>query len=638
MNGYLSKPIEQRELLSEITRLLGRGAGAELSDAPALPTTSKDATTALEPANTVTSDADLSALLAAMEGEIDPLKPDQLPMSAGTTEMDEPEAPDPPSNSLGNEYDMATLAQEAIDCLPDGFAILDSELLPIMTNQVTRESFKAFHEAIAGGLSYREASFASRKIASPHASDEERWREVDTIQARLLSGESVELKTTPGRTFSLMIRPMSHRRYVAVSVDITGHAAREQELERSRHQAEAANHAKSAFLANMSHEIRTPLNGILGMAQVLVQGRITAAQREQAELILTSGKALKTILDDVLDLSKIEAGRMELALADQNLHDVLRRLVWLWQADAEEKGIGLRLDIDETVSAQHRFDAVRLGQCVSNLLSNAVKFTERGKITIRVSGESYPHGTAVSIAIADSGIGMNEETVRKLFEPFSQGEELIARRFGGTGLGLAITRKLAGLMGGDVTVASKPGSGSTFTLTFIARPLQGETGIRAPANRPKAQLPFPAHISRRPRHVLLVDDNALNRRVGNLFLKPEGYRITEAENGMEALARLAEDRFDIVLLDIHMPVLDGLATLKRIRASDKPWRNVPIIALTADAMSGDRERYLAEGMNGYISKPIEQRDLLAEIARLLGTERSELSRGDDVIAEVQGAQ
>ena len=625
MNGYLSKPIDQRELLAEITRLLGRAAGTELSEAlPVRPATVQNSAHApAEPSEAATSDADLSALLAAMDGEVSPRKAEPLPMGASAPVAYQPEMHTAPSTSVANEYDMATLAQEAIDCLPDGFAILDSEFLPIMTNHVMRKSFKAFYDAIDGGVSYREASFASSKIASPDASDEERWREVDTIQARFLSGEPVELKTAPGRTFLMTIRPMSHSRYVAVSVDITDHIAREQELERSRLQAEAAYHAKSAFLANMSHEIRTPLNGILGMAQVLVQGRITAAQREQAGLILTSGKALKTILDDVLDLSKIEAGRMELAPADQNLHDVLRRLARLWQADAEQKGILLRLDIDETLPAQHRFDAVRMSQCISNLLSNAIKFTERGEITIHASGEHHPKGTAISIEIADSGIGMRRETVEKLFEPFSQAEESIARRFGGTGLGLAITRKLARLMGGDVAVAgNKPGAGSTFKLTFIAHPAQGHTGTGATVAQPKAQMPVLAPKSRRAKHVLLVDDNALNRRVGNLFLKPEGYRITEAENGLEALARLAEDRFDIVLLDIHMPVLDGLATLKRIRASDKPWRNVPVIALTADAMSGDRERYLAEGMDGYISKPIEQRDLLAEIARLLGTGRS----------------
>ena len=175
-----------------------------------------------------------------------------------------------------------------------------------------------------------------------------------------------------------------------------------------------------------------------------------------------------------------------------------------------------------------------------------------------------------------------------------------------------ITRKLAQLMGGDVTVTSVEGKGSTFKLTFIAEPAQTEEAPSAAASGLK-----PA--KRRARHILLVDDNALNRRVAKLFLKPGGYCITEAENGLEALKRLAEDRFDIVLLDIHMPVLDGLATLKRLRASSEPWNTIPVIALTADAMSGDRERYLAEGMDGYIPKPIDQRELLAEITRLLGT-------------------
>jgi CheY-like chemotaxis protein len=210
---------------------------------------------------------------------------------------------------------------------------------------------------------------------------------------------------------------------------------------------------------------------------------------------------------------------------------------------------------------------------------------------------------------------MESDTVERLFTPFTQADGSISRRFGGTGLGLVITRKLARVMGGDVYVRSDPGKGSVFTLTLIAQ-------------LPEAP-PHPStymHHAEEPRHlgafkgkrILLVDDHPLNRRVARLFLDPEDFVVTEAEDGMQALARLAEQEFDLVLLDVHMPVLDGIETLKRIRASQEPWKNVPVIALTADAMSGDRERYLAHGMNGYLSKPIEQRDLMSEMTRLLG--------------------
>ena len=573
---------------------------------------------AAELAEPITSYEDLTALLAAMDREIAPAEARKKPLStdspaknlpegrpAAKTPMDHVELLPPP-----NEYDLAMLTLEAIDCLPDGFAIVDSELRPIIANQLLRDIYDAFYTAADRGLTYRESSFASRKNAHPGMSDDECWREVDKIQAKVLSGDAFPLATTGGRTFSSIFRPMRHGRYVAVSVDITDHLAREEDLERSRHLAEAANLAKSAFLANMSHEVRTPLNGILGMAQILAQGRMTSAQLEQVEQILASGKELKAILDDVLDLSQIEAGSMELVFADKNLHDLLRLQERLWLPHAEQKGIGLRLDIDDAVPDWLRFDPVHLSQCISNLLSNAVKFTERGKIAVSVSAMPNSKGTAIALRISDTGIGMSADMVAKLFQPFIQAEDSISRRVGGTGLGLVITRKLARLMGGDVTATSMEGKGSTFKLTFIAEPAQTESGPSAAASGPKAP-------KRRAKHVLLVDDNALNRRVAKLFLKPGGYCITEAENGLEALKRLAEDSFDIVLLDIHMPVLDGLATLKRMRASSEPWNAIPVIALTADAMSGDRERYLAEGMDGYISKPIDQRELLAEIARLL---------------------
>ncbi len=205
-----------------------------------------------------------------------------------------------------------------------------------------------------------------------------------------------------------------------------------------------------------------------------------------------------------------------------------------------------------------------------------------------------------------------------LFTPFTQGDNSISRRFGGTGLGLAITRKLAQLMGGEVMVSSEPGKGSTFTLTVLAEAADAALMDSIAAAMVPLEPAAAAADGYRTKRVLLVDDHPLNRRVGQLFLNPAGYHVTEAENGKVALDHLAEQMFDIVLLDMHMPVLDGIETLRRIRASAEPWKDVPVIALTADAMSGDRERYLAEGMNGYVAKPIDQRDLLAEIVRLIG--------------------
>jgi CheY-like chemotaxis protein/anti-sigma regulatory factor (Ser/Thr protein kinase) len=369
----------------------------------------------------------------------------------------------------------------------------------------------------------------------------------------------------------------------------------------------------------MSHELRTPLNGILGMAQMLVQRDLTSLQHGHARTILDSGKVLKALLDDVLDLSKIDAGRMELSPRDHDVRLLLERIRRIWEPQARQKALAFRVRVAEGVPAGLHLDQVRLEQCISNLVSNAVKFTERGEVRLEVSSKDIPGGFILSVAVSDTGAGMGAETAERLFNPFVQADNSISRRFRGSGLGLVITRKLAALMGGGVTIQSKKGEGSTVTLTLTARsaPTARLCRIAAAGRSDPPEAPREASGARR---ILLVDDHPINRRVGRLFLEPAGYQVWEAENGFEALQKLDEGHFDLMLLDIHMPVLDGLETLKRIRSADKPWRDLPIIALTADAMPGDRERYLAEGMNGYVAKPIEQRDLLAEIARLTRAE------------------
>jgi PAS domain S-box-containing protein len=408
-------------------------------------------------------------------------------------------------------------------------------------------------------------------------------------------------------------------RAVGLMLDIQDQKRQELDLIEAKKQAEAATIAKSNFLASMSHEIRTPLNGVLGMAQSLVADGLTSGQVEKVNVILESGKTLTALLNDVLDLSKIEAGKIEIACVDGELPVTFDRLRQLFLQRAVERGLNIDMQIAPGMPEKLHFDPVRVRQCVGNLLSNAIKFTERGVVKMAVSAQPASGDVwKISVDITDTGIGMNEATRSKLFTTFTQADASITRRFGGSGLGLAITRQLARLMGGDVTVESEPGKGSTFTLTFLAETVNSE------APSPVEDQPLVPTVSetqlRRLRgiKILLVDDNAVNRQVVKLFTAKLSPQFVEAANGQEALDRLLDERFDIVLLDVHMPVMDGKEAIRRIRASSESWREIPVIALTADAMSGDRERYLALGMSDYVSKPLDQRELTAKLAAAVG--------------------
>ena len=389
--------------------------------------------------------------------------------------------------------------------------------------------------------------------------------------------------------------------------DLTSLAAR---LAAETEKANAATSANSDFLATMSHEIRTPLNGVLGMAQALAMDTLAVDQREKLNVILSSGETLTALLNDILDLSKIEAGKMEISAVDTNLKAALDRAAGLFESVAHEKNIVLSVTREGGGPDWLSFDRVRVHQCVTNLISNAVKFTQSGRVDVRWSVGASPASKLhrVRIIVTDTGTGMSEDALARLFSAFTQADGSTTRRFGGTGLGLAITRRLARLMGGDVHVSSAVKQGSTFTLTFEAPAARK----RINPEREDAELPQ-TQQSQQPIRILLVDDNATNRQVAKLFLARLQCEIVEAENGVEALQRLTEHAFDVVLLDVHMPIMDGCEAIRRIRASDQPWRTLPVIALTADAMEGDRERFVAMGMTDYLAKPIDRRLLLNKI-------------------------
>jgi len=371
------------------------------------------------------------------------------------------------------------------------------------------------------------------------------------------------------------------------------------ELAASRDEAQAATQAKSAFLTMMSHELRTPLNGVLGMVHALATTNLDARQRAHLEVIESSGRSLLLILNDILDLSKIEAGRLEVETVPFGLTQLLENLVALWGPLAAEKGLTLTLDLDRDIPAWASGDPTRLRQVITNLLSNAVKFTDQGSVRLRVR---YAGDGRLVFEMTDTGAGIPDVVQTRLFTDFSQADSTTSRRFGGTGLGLSISRRLCRLMGGDLVVTSVDGMGSTFRASVILgaaepNPVEVETET---TDLPRLR-------------VLAVDDNAANRAVAEALLSAIGLSVTLANDGAEALEVLKRQAVDLILMDVNMPVMGGIEALQAIRRGEAGDPDIPIIALTADVMLGDRERYLAEGFDDHLAKPIEPATLIQAI-------------------------
>jgi signal transduction histidine kinase/ActR/RegA family two-component response regulator len=500
----------------------------------------------------------------------------------------------------------------ALASMADGFLLCDAKDHVVAWNARYLEMFPWLHGVIGVGVPFSVLIDVGAESIVADDAGRDAWRRTRWVNHRSGDG-TFELELQDGSVIDVIERRTPDGGTVSVMRDIT---LAERELTRAKAAAEASNRAKSQFLAAMSHEIRTPLNGVLGMNSLLLKTDLTSEQRSYARTIRSSGKALLALINDILDLSRVEAGRLELAIADFDLRGLVEDVAASVAPRAYDKGLTFSVQFQRDLPPVLLGDEGRLRQVLFNLMGNAVKFTETGSVAIDVAHRALEDDRVEVVAsVRDTGIGIAADALPSLFERFRQADGGIARRYGGSGLGLSISRGLVDLMAGRIDVETEPGRGSTFRVTLTLLRGHSLKVISADTSFDGGSDPLQSGL-----HILVAEDNEVNQHVVCAMLASMGHGCKVANDGLEAIAMVTSGHFDLILMDIQMPNLDGLTATRRIRALGTAVANIPIIALTANAMVEDREAYIEAGMNDHVAKPVEMRELSGAITRALTTE------------------
>ncbi len=507
------------------------------------------------------------------------------------------------------------IMDRALASMADGFMLCDAQDRVVAWNARYLEMFPWLRPVIAVGVSFETfVDVAARAIVPDDPVKRQAWREMRLALHR--SGDGMfEQDLGDGSVIHVIERRTPDGGVVGVMRDIT---KAERELARAKAAAEASNHAKSQFLAAMSHEIRTPLNGVLGMNSLMLKTELTEEQRSYARTIRSSGKALLALINDILDLSKVEAGKLELVIAEFDPRRLVEEVAASVATRAQEKGLQFKLQFQSGLPAVLMGDEGRLRQVLFNLIGNAVKFTERGSVSVDVVYRALEDGRVeLDASVRDTGIGIAANVLPTLFERFIQADSGIARRYGGSGLGLAISRGLVDLMGGRIDVQTQVGQGSVFRVQVT---LQRGHSLRLAS----ADTQFEAGTEMvEGLRILVAEDNEVNQLVIRAMLAQLGHSCEMASDGLQAVAMLKAGTYDLVLMDIQMPELDGMAAARQIRALDGEVANIPIVALTANAMLEDREAYIEAGMDDHVAKPVEAKEVARAISRVLALQRQD---------------